>query len=315
MNATGDTQPTPDDGGSGQGAPFDPKTIFVGPQGIRAGWRFTIYIALVVTIGFIAGLVLRPVGPFMRSVTALNAGELSAGNLIIGETVTFIVVFFAAWVMSLIEGRKLGVYGIPANQAFGARFWEGMLWGLVSVSALVGAIAAFKGYSFGTIAQTRADIWIDGILFFVGFLLVGFFEEFAFRGYTQYTLASGMGFWPAAGILSGLFGGVHLFNPGEGLVGAASVFMIAMFFCLTLRRTGNLWFAIGLHCSFDWGETFLYSVPNSGTVSPGSLSRATMHGARWLTGGSVGPEGSVFCFVMVALMFLIFHFLHPAKPE
>jgi uncharacterized protein len=315
MNSAGEIQPTPNAGGTGQSAPFDPKMIFMGPQGIRVGWRFTIYIALVIVIGLIAGLALRPLGPFMKSATALNAGELSAVDLIISEAVTFTVVFFAAWVMSLIEKRKLGAYGIPLNQAFGARFWEGMLWGLVSVSVLVGAIAAFKGYSFGTIAQTRPDIWIDGILFLVGFLLVGFFEEFAFRGYTQYTLASGIGFWPAAGILSGLFGGVHLANPGEGLIGAASVIVIAMFFCLTLRRTGTLWFAIGMHCSFDWGETFLYSVPNSGTTSPGSLSHATLHGARWLTGGSIGPEGSVFCFLMVALMFVVFHLLHPAKPE
>lgn len=315
MDPSSEIQTSPDPIGPSQSAPFEPKMIFVGPQGIRAGWRLAIYIALVVALGFVVVLALRPLNPFLKSLTSINAGELSALGLTISEVALFLIVMVPAWIMSRIERQPIREYGIPFKQAFGARFWEGMLWGIVAISVMIGLIAAFKGYSFGSIAQTRRDIFIDGSLFLVGFLFVGFFEEFSFRGYTQYTLASGVGFWPAAGILSGLFGASHLSNPGEGLIGAASVFMIAMFFCLTLRRTGDLWFAIGLHCSFDWGETFLYSVPNSGTTTPGSLSHSTMQGARWLTGGSVGPEGSVFCFLVVALMFLIFHLLHPAKPE
>ena len=89
-------------------------------------------------------------------------------------------------------------------------------------------------------------------------------------------------------------------------MGALSVFVIGMFFCLTLRRTGNLWFAVGLHASFDWGETFLFSVPNSGIVASGHLLNSSFHGPVWLTGGTVGPEGSVMAFVVVALAAVIF---------
>ena len=72
-----------------------------------------------------------------------------------------------------------------------------------------------------------------------------------------------------------------------------------MFFCFTLRRTGNLWFAIGWHAAFDFGETYVYSVPDSGFVMPGHLLAASLHGPRWLTGGTVGPEGSVVDFVVL----------------
>ncbi len=128
-----------------------------------------------------------------------------------------------------------------------------------------------------------------GLLYLFGFFLVGIFEEYSFRGYTQYTLASGMSFWPAAVVLSLLFGATHLFNPGEGVVGAASVVMIAMFFCLTLRRTGALWFAIGLHCSFDWGETFLFSVPNSGNLAEGCAF--ALHDAGRRAGSPAAASG------------------------
>jgi hypothetical protein len=33
----------------------------------------------------------------------------------------------------------------------------------------------------------------------------------------------------------------------------------------------------------------------------------------WLTGGSVGPEGSVLVFAVLALWAAILHFLFPAK--
>jgi membrane protease YdiL (CAAX protease family) len=123
----------------------------------------------------------------------------------------------------------------------------------------------------------------------------------------------GIGFWPAAMVLSLWFGRVHLGNQGENWVGVLGVVMIGLIFALSLRRTGNLWFAVGLHASFDFGETFLYSVPNSGIVFAGHLSDATLHGAKWLSGGSVGPEGSVFSFLTMGILALVVHRLYPPK--
>jgi membrane protease YdiL (CAAX protease family) len=233
--------------------------------------------------------------------------------MILQELVGFAVVFGAAVVMSRMERHSLGDYGLPAQQLFGGKFWLGSLFGLAEISVLIGLIAAFGGYSFGSFALHGNEILRWGLIHLVLFTFVGFFEEFFFRGYTQFTLGDGIGFWPAAILLSVGFGAVHLGNPGEGWVGAASVVLVGVFFCFTLRRTGNLWYAVGLHASFDWGETFLYSVPNSGVVMQGHLSNALLHGPKWLTGASVGPEGSVFCFVTMGLQFLVVMLLFPKK--
>jgi len=139
------------------------------------------------------------------------------------------------------------------------------------------------------------------------------FEEFLFRGYTQYTLAESIGFWPSAVVLSLLFGRVHLGNPGESWPGVAGVIMIGLVFAFALQRTGNLWLVVGWHASFDFGETFLYSVPNSGIVFQGHLSNASLHGADWKTGGSAGPEASVFSFLITGVLAIVIHFLFPAK--
>ena len=84
-------------------------------------------------------------------------------------------------------------------------------------------------------------------------------------------------------------------------------------FAFVLKRTGNLWLAVGWHASFDFGETFLFSVPDSGLVFDRHLSSAALHGPNWLTGGTVGPEGSVFSFLTMGISALVIHFLFPAK--
>jgi hypothetical protein len=291
-------------------APLPPvgraNKIFLNETGLRAGWRLLIYAVFAAALGFGGGLVLRQ---FVRP----SHGVFSPGYSFIQEAFSFSVVFGAALIMSLIEHRSPGAYGLPAKSAFGKLFWQGFLIGLVEISALVGLISVFGGYSFGVLAVHGSELWRWAVVWAIFFVLVGLFEEFLFRGYTQFTLADGIGFWPAAILLSVSFGAVHLGNAGEGWVGAASVVTIGLVFALTLRRTGSLWFAVGLHASFDFGETFLYSVPNSGIVFDGHLSNASLHGAKWLTGGSVGPEGSVFSFLTMGILAVIIHVLFPAR--
>jgi hypothetical protein len=120
-----------------------------------------------------------------------------------------------------------------------------------------------------------------------------------------------MHFWPAAALLSVLFGALHLANPGEARIGIAAVVVIGFFFCLTLRRTGALWFAVGFHAAWDWGESYLYSVPDSGSIARGHLLNSSLHGPEWLTGGSVGPEGSYFLFVLIAGLWVLFGRIYP----
>jgi membrane protease YdiL (CAAX protease family) len=280
--------------------------IFLNEKGLRGGWRLLIFAAFVAVLGFGGGIILQH---FIHP----TRGVFSLGYSFTYEVFSFMVVFGAALIMSRIEGRSPGAYGLPLRGAFGKLFWQGCLIGLVEVSALIGLIAVFGGYSFGDVALHSKELLRWGTLWAVFFVFVGLFEEFLFRGYTQHTLAESIGFWPAAVVLSCLFGAVHLGNPGEGWVGAAGVVAIGLVFAFALRRTGNLWLVVGWHASFDFGETFLFSVPNSGIVFQGHLSNASLHGKAWLTGGTVGPEGSVFSFLTMGILAFAIHLLFPAK--
>jgi membrane protease YdiL (CAAX protease family) len=234
-------------------------------------------------------------------------------RLMTGESVALLGAFSSAWLMSRLERREFGAYGLPLRGAFGKWFWQGALFGLTEISVVVGAMAALGAYHFGALEIHGAELLRWAVFWMIFFIFVGLYEEFAFRGYVQFTFAQGLGFWPAAVLLSIAFGLIHKGNPGETWVGLAGIVLTGLFWCFTLRRTGNLWFAVGMHAIFDFGETFLYSVPDSGMIFPGHLSGATIAGPIWLTGGTAGPEGSVLDVLTLLFFFYAFHRLYPAK--
>jgi len=284
------------------------KAIFWNESEFRAGWRLLMYLFFVVVF-MLAGTFLMTV----LHVPQISRSGFTAISMLFQEALGICATFLAAGIMSMLEDRRFRTYGLPRADAFGEKFWQGAAWGIAMIAAIVFLIRAFGGFSFGDLALRGSKLPGYAVLWGVVFILVGIFEEFLFRGYAQFTLSMGVGFWPAAILLSVGFGAIHLHNAGEGKVGALSVFVIGMFFCLTLWRTGNLWFAVGLHAAFDWGETFLFSVPDSGLVAPGHLLNSSLHGPAWLTGGMVGPEGSVMAFLVVGIAAVFFVFVYPEK--
>jgi len=295
-------------------APGGWRKIFLGPNGTRAGWRLALFFV------FLAGLQLLLIQFGLRRIPAARAiaksstaSTLTAQFSLMIEGAGIIVLFLATAIMSRIEKKPFGTYGIPLQSVFGRNFWQGIVTGLAFESIEMVVMSALGGFSFGTLALAGGALVKFAALWAIAFFLVGVLEEFLFRGYIQFTLGSGIGFWPAAILMSILFGTVHISNPGEGWVGALSVALFGLFACFTLRRTGNLWFIIGFHAATDYAESFIFSTPDSGLLAQGHLLNSSLHGPRWLTGGTVGPEGSVLDFALFTLMFIAFAKFYPAK--
>lgn len=290
-------------------------SMLVGPQGIRAGWRWLIFLAILLGSSGLLIVACAALGLLkMPSPGAAAPPSLfTASAMLIQEVALVIAMVVAAAIMSKIEKRPMGQYGLPLRQAFGRQFWQGVAWGFVAITVCLALIAALHGVSLSHTALSGASLVKYAAAWGIVFLLTGFAEEFIFRGYSQFTLTTGIRFWPAAVILSILFGSIHLGNPGESWPGALSAALIGFFFCFTLRRTGTIWFAVGLHAAWDYGQTFIYGVPDSGLAAPGHFLNPSFHGPRWVTGGTVGPEASLSCFVVLGLLFLIFHLSYPAR--
>ena|SRR5579862_4378551 len=277
------------------------KRIFIGPNGLRAGWRLLIFMAIVMAMSKVAQMIIKRFFP-----AALDPTQLTPMRIIAPDLLFCCILAVAAWAMSKIEGRRMGQYGLPRSEALGKSFRVGLLIGLLATSSTVLAIFALHGARFTSAAIPGTAILTAAAAWGLAFLLAGFAEEFLFRGYAQFTLTTGMGFWPSAFLLSSLFGLVHATNGGETVLGDLSVVSFGLLLCLFLRRTGNLWCAVGFHLGYDWGQTFLYGVPNSGLLPSQSLLKASLSGPRWLTGGTVGPEASIFCPIVLAIVAIVF---------
>ena len=274
--------------------------VFWGRNRLRAFWRLLIFAVIVIVLQFAIGYVLHR-GP-IRNFTATG--------VIIQDSIAFFVTLLAAIVMARIERRSLADYGLPARGAFGVRFWEGLGWGFIAQCATMLILYAIGSARFHGFDQHGKTALYYGLMWGLAFIAVGFFEEFLFRGYPQFTLATGIGFWPAAIIISGLFWLGHMGNPGETWIGGLATAVAAMMFCVSLWLTGNLWFAIGLHAGWDWTETYFFGVPDSGMPATGHLLNSSLSGSKWISGGTVGPEGSVIALLVllsvIGLLFLRF---------
>lgn len=282
------------------------RSLFVGPRGLRAGWRVVMFVVLL-TVLFGGSALVRHGGLHGLQNAYKHMGEVrvTPSLMAASEAIAFTVLCVATLLMAKVENRKFSEYGLSWRQALRKDFWVGCLSGFSAISGTLLAIYLLHGFRIVSVALHGAAILYSLAGWAAAFLMAGLFEEFLNRGYLQYTLACGIGFWPAAFVMSGFFAFAHAFNPHETLSGVASVMLFGLLLCLFLRRSGNLWCAIGFHAAYDWGQT-LFGVPDSGIAPYHNLFNSGFSGPAWLTGGIVGPEASVFTPIALGLVALIF---------
>jgi uncharacterized protein len=266
-----------------------------GHSELRIVWRLCIFLALVVALITSGNLMIR----------RLLHGADDASVFLVHELMDFLIFLFASWLMGRIEGRTIVDYGLPWRKTFRIQFWQGVALGFASITGLLAAMRVVGVFHFGGMALHGADVWKWGMVYALVFTLVALREEFRARGYALFTLSAGIGFWPAAILSAAFFGYSHRGNSGEDWVGLFNAALFGLLACLLLRRTGNLWMPIGMHAAFDWGETYVYGVANSGQQLPGHLLNSISSGPFWLSGGTVGPEGSLLCTMTFLLVWLL----------
>lgn len=287
------------------------KSVFIGLNGVRSGWRVLLfYSSLAAVISFLL-VAIRAIRALL-SLPHHATNVLTPGRGLLIESVFLFGVLFTSAIFARFERRSFADYGLPFGGAFGARFLEGLLWGLVLMSCVLLLLRATGNFYFGSLGLTPEKIPVFAILWALVFVMVGVAEGFAFSGYALCALTRGIGFWPAAALLAFLFGGLHLaVNAGENLLGSVNLVIVGLLLAFTLLRTGNLWFAIGVHAAWDWAQSFLYGVADSGVTVAGHLLNPSFQGSKWMTGGTAGPEGSVVTLLGYVFVFALINFRFP----
>jgi membrane protease YdiL (CAAX protease family) len=326
------------------------RQVFFGPEGFRAGWGLLIFIAMIVGSFYTIHLARTTIERRWPTPTSQSAGPsrtnsetapgssaspdaskpLPARAASLREGPYLLLVILATFIMSRIERRPFGVFGLGGTRRF-PQFVAGVFWGVVCLSLLVSLLRLLGFLQFDGLLLSGSAAVRYGVLWVFGFLLVALLEELTLRGYAQYTLARGLagiygilfkntrhrhalGFWTAALILSFVFGIGHSTNPGESPIGLLGAGLVGLVFCFSLYRTGSLCWAIGIHAAWDWSQSFLYGVADSGLMAEGHLFSTHPVGKPIFSGGLTGPEGSIFAILMLAVITgIIFVTLRPTN--
>jgi membrane protease YdiL (CAAX protease family) len=213
------------------------------------------------------------------AVMPLVVGALTVANMLL------IYVCFAH-VVERREVRELALSGM------GRELGVGLLLGVGLMTLCVLIAMALGIYHIEGLASWH-NLLPTGVA-----LSLPFFEELVFRGVVFRILEEKLGSWAALILSSLVFGGVHMTNTGESLVGVAAIaFVYGPMLTAPFMISRRLWMSIGLHGAWNYTMGKIFSVSVSGVAIEGLL-KSSVEGPELLTGGSAGLEGSLIAILV-----------------
>ena len=234
--------------------------VFVGDQGLRAGWSVLLAYGLFYLFRMVVGTV------FVTANLVGDQNDYSAASMLVLELVPFLAMAAAGALMATIEHRRIFDYNLSGPR-ISMHFAAGLCVGMATFSALIGTLKLGGWLRFGPPALAGAEIVRMAALWGCAFLLVACVEEGLFRCYLQFTLTRGINFWWALAAQAGLCFYACGNAGGDGARGVYAAAAVGLLPCLALHRkraarsafwqaawVGSTWF--GMIHTFNSGENW-----------------------------------------------------------
>jgi uncharacterized protein len=218
-----------------------------------------------------------------------------------GKTVVLSAVVFAAYLAGSkwIEGHQ------PTELVGKGRFIEfagGLGLGIALFTAVMGllwVVGDYRPTGHGSVSGLAIGALTA--------LMVAIGEETLVRGFVFRIVEIAGGTWIGVLVSSALFGLAHAFNPGATITSSIAIALEAgVLLAAGYIVTGRLWFPIGLHMGWNFTEGSLFGMSVSGFHTTAGLFAGTLQGLVILTGGTFGPEASIFavgaCLAVAVLL-------------
>ncbi|HWG20162.1 MAG TPA: CPBP family intramembrane glutamic endopeptidase [Terracidiphilus sp.] len=251
------------------------RWVFMGPQGLRAGWSVLIFIAL-----FIAFASAINFGVKLAHVAPPDRKTLTPQLAFFGELFQVLLLLLITFIVSRIERRKLGDYNLRGPRRL-AHFGGGLITGFLALSALVAGLSAGGWLHLGSIALHGSQILLYAGAWGATFFLVGCFEEGTMRCYMLYTFTRGINFWWAGGITGAVCVRMIVAGKGNGVWGVYAIALLGLLPCLWLQLKKAE--ATGFWCA-AWVTSTLFGAVHTGN-----------NGETWIGVFSAAGIGFVFC--------------------
>jgi len=272
-------------------------------------WRAALYFLLTfVALPFLFDPGVEAIFRWMHMRVALTPGLIA-----LSEGESFLAALIATGLFAWYEGRRIDSYGMPIREALSPRVWEGVLAGVVIAGGVALGMILLGGMQVHGVALGGGMLAHFALAWLATMVLVGVAEEFWFRAYFLQTLWKAIGFWPASLIIAAVFAGIHyFFKRGENVWDVITLVWFSLLISYSVLKTGTLWFAVGLHISFDYMQFFVIGTPNGAMIPQGRLLDVSFNGPAWLTGGVLGTEASFLMYPLLALLTVYVWWRFPA---
>src|SRR5215469_3894867 len=121
------------------------RKVFVGPHGLRAGWKVLIFVLVLFAVGFC----LRPLGKLGGPVN--RELPVPPGTALLYELLRALAVLIATGIMArFIDRKPWGYFGIPLRNAFRSSFGIGAAIGLGVLALQLEIMHVCGCFDYGT---------------------------------------------------------------------------------------------------------------------------------------------------------------------
>lgn len=234
-------------------------------------------------------------------ITFLGGGALNVADgkpwltLAVGLLTAVAAVGGYRWVVQRTEHRP--VTELTRGGAWSA-MGRGTLVGAATFAAVIGSLALLGDFDIVGWGSVTGAIGLGGFM-----AAVAVTEELLFRGVLFRIAEERVGTWAALVATSALFGLSHLLNENATLWGATAIAIEAGgMLTAAYIATRSLWLPIGLHFGWNFAASGIFSTEVSGNGATRGLLESSTSGSTLVTGGSFGPEGSVFAVLFCVLV-------------
>ena len=272
-------------------------------------------VILLTTFGQVLGLKLVKVtgiGKIFANLTGSESAGVFLGNyfMFIGIWIfglLVMVIFKSNWPMLkeisfTREGNGFKALGIGLGLGFGCNAL------CVLLSCLMGDIKL----SFFVIDPLLV------ILFFVCVFIQSSAEELMTRLYLYQKLRRRYRSPLVAIIANGLlFAFLHIGNPGFTVVSASQIVLIALIFSAFVYYYDSLWIPFAFHAGWNFTQSIIFGLPNSGIVSEYSIFALEAASARngLFYNVNFGVEGSVGASLVLVALLIALIYINRGKKE
>ncbi len=265
------------------------RTIWFTRHGdLRIAWRVALFflLATVAAVLLAAGLIF----------TGLSPGGLEKPVLLAALLVA------TALMLRLVNRKPFGAAGLARTRGATRDFALGCFLGLLMMGGIFLVECGLGFVSLEWRGLAPLEVLRVAAASALLFAMAALAEELLFRGYPFQSIMQGVTFLPAALGASVLFALAHLGNQNVSAFGLINVGLAGVWLSFAYLKTRTLWLPFGLHFSWNFCQTTLFSFPTSGyRMEDRTLFFINQGGPAWLTGGNFGPEGGALATIAIVL--------------